>query len=156
VDIRIDRDSTVPIYLQICSGIKEMILSGMLPEGFRLPPERRLAAALGVNRSTILSAYRELKADALVGAHVGRGTTVVPRRFAGHRGRCSLPGANSSAGSTGQDPCSDLLRLSERSDDLAVGRHSPPQSCPSTRSALSGKNWCTSRRADALHSPPKG
>ena len=79
MDIRIDRDSTVPIYLQICRGIKEMILSGSLPEGFRLPPERRLAAALGVNRSTILSAYRELKADALVDSHVGRGTSVRPR-----------------------------------------------------------------------------
>ena len=37
----------------------QLILSGSLPEGFRLPPERRLAASLGVNRSTVLAAYRE-------------------------------------------------------------------------------------------------
>ncbi len=79
MDIRIDRESAVPIYLQISTGIREMILSGTLPDGFRLPPERRLAEALGVNRSTVLAAYRELKADALVDSHVGRGTSVLPR-----------------------------------------------------------------------------
>ena len=45
MEIRIDRDSSVPIYLQISGGIKDMILSGKLPEGFRLPPERKLARA---------------------------------------------------------------------------------------------------------------
>ncbi len=79
VDIRIDKESAVPIYVQISTGIRELILSGTLPEGFRLPPERRLAEALRVNRSTILAAYRELKADALVDSHVGRGTMVLPR-----------------------------------------------------------------------------
>ena len=132
MDIRIDRDSTVPIYLQICSGIKEMILSGKLPEGFRLPPERRLAAALGVNRSTILSAYRELKADALVDAHVGRGTSVVPRRFAGTPAGQpqQLPWRQlvREGLAEAQDPLlRDLLELSERSDviSLSVGLPAP-------------------------------
>ena len=57
--------------------IQGLIRSGSLPEGFRLPPERRLADALGVNRSTIFNAYRELKALGLVDAHVGRGTAVL-------------------------------------------------------------------------------
>jgi len=57
--------------------IQGLIRSGSLPEGFRLPPERRLANALGVNRSTIFNAYRELKALGLVDAHVGRGTAVL-------------------------------------------------------------------------------
>ena len=80
MDIRIDRESAVPVYLQIRGGIRDLILSGRLPDGFRLPPERRLAVALGVNRTTVLSAYRELKADGLVEAHVGRGTEVVSQR----------------------------------------------------------------------------
>ena len=80
MDIRIDRESGVPVYMQIRSGIRDLILSGRLPDGFRLPPERQLAAALGVNRTTILSAYRELKADGLVDAHVGRGTEVVSKQ----------------------------------------------------------------------------
>ncbi|MBK6405944.1 MAG: PLP-dependent aminotransferase family protein [Holophagales bacterium] len=81
MDIRIDRESAVPVYLQIRGGIRELILSGRLPDGFRLPPERQLATALGVNRTTVLSAYRELKADGLLEAHVGRGTEVVSQRI---------------------------------------------------------------------------
>jgi DNA-binding transcriptional MocR family regulator len=77
VDITIDRSSDEPIFRQIVRHIQEMIRSGALPEGFRLPPERRLAEALGVNRSTVLNAYRELKALGLVDAHVGRGTAIL-------------------------------------------------------------------------------
>lgn len=62
--ISIDRDGSIPVYLQIRNQIRDMILSGVLPPGYRLPPERKLAETLGVNRSTVLNAYRELKADA--------------------------------------------------------------------------------------------
>jgi len=77
VEISIDRDSNEPIFRQVVREIQGLIRSGSLPEGFRLPPERRLANALGVNRSTIFNAYRELKALGLVDAHVGRGTAVL-------------------------------------------------------------------------------
>lgn len=43
MDLKVNRKSTVPIYLQISNGIKDLILSGVLPAGYRLPPERRLA-----------------------------------------------------------------------------------------------------------------
>jgi DNA-binding transcriptional MocR family regulator len=74
--LRLDRDSRTPLYLQIRNQLREMILDGTLSEGSRLPPERKMAAALGVNRNTVVNAYRELAADGLVEAHVGRGTTV--------------------------------------------------------------------------------
>ncbi len=77
MDLTIDRSSDEPIYRQLVRGIQALIHSGALPEGFRLPPERRLAAALDINRSTVLNAYRELKALGLVDAHVGRGTAVL-------------------------------------------------------------------------------
>ncbi|MCS7220559.1 MAG: PLP-dependent aminotransferase family protein [Anaerolineae bacterium] len=76
MQLTLDRDSPVPLYRQIVYQIREMILSGKLPPGARLPAERSLAAALGVNRTTIVNAYQELRADGLVEAHVGRGTTV--------------------------------------------------------------------------------
>ena len=128
MDVHIDRDSTVPIYLQISGGIKEMILGGKLPEGFRLPPERRLARSLGVNRSTVLAAYRELKADALVDAHVGRGTMVLPRQPEPAPTLPTQPIAwrqlAREGGPKAQDPLvRDLLELTERKGiiSLSVG-----------------------------------
>lgn len=74
--LQLDRGSRTPLYLQIRNQLREMILEGTLSEGSRLLPERKMAAALGVNRSTVVNAYRELAADGLVEAHVGRGTIV--------------------------------------------------------------------------------
>ncbi len=74
--LRLDRDSRTPLYLQIRNQLRDMILDGTLSEGSRLLPERKMAAALGVNRSTVVNAYRELAADGLVEARVGQGTTV--------------------------------------------------------------------------------
>ena len=76
MNLAIDRTSPIPVYLQIRNQIRGMILSGALPAGYRLLPERKLAGILGVNRSTVVSAYRELEADALIESHVGQGTLV--------------------------------------------------------------------------------
>ncbi|NIM20782.1 MAG: aminotransferase class I/II-fold pyridoxal phosphate-dependent enzyme [Candidatus Latescibacteria bacterium] len=132
LDIIIDRDSSVPIYLQIVQRIRDLINSGALLPGFRLPPERRLAEALGVNRSTVFQAYRELKTDALVGAHVGRGTVVVhrasPESELGEVRKLSW-GQLVREGRTRQpDPLlRDLLQLTERQDviSLAIGLPDP-------------------------------
>lgn len=74
--LTLDRTSSVPFYRQIVEQLREQIRSGELPPGTRLPPERRLAAMLGVNRTTVVSAYRELAAEGLIVGHVGRGTIV--------------------------------------------------------------------------------
>ncbi|MCX7622764.1 MAG: PLP-dependent aminotransferase family protein [Thermomicrobium sp.] len=84
MQIRLDRTSRVPLYRQLADQLRRRIASGELPPGTRLPPERRLAAMLGVNRSTVVSAYRELAAEGLIAGHVGRGTVVVdPNRRPG-------------------------------------------------------------------------
>lgn len=75
--IQLKKDGSIPLYLQIVEQIKEQILSGEIPSGYRLPPERRLAESIGVNRTTVLNAYRELKAENLIGSHVGKGTVVL-------------------------------------------------------------------------------
>ena len=128
MDIRIDRVSVVPIYLQIRGSIRDLILTGKLPDGFRLPPERELAKALGVNRTTVLGAYRELKSDGLVDAHVGRGTEVVSRRDApsGAEPVRPLPWRQLAREGSGREPdplVRDLLALTERNDviSLSVG-----------------------------------
>ncbi len=57
-----------PLYAQIRDGIRSAILTGALAPGMRLPPERELAASLGVNRTTTMRAYHELAADGVVEA----------------------------------------------------------------------------------------
>jgi DNA-binding transcriptional MocR family regulator len=76
----VDRASVVPIYRQLYERLREQILTGALPEGTRLPPERVLADRLGVNRSTIVHGYRELAADGLIEQRVGSGSRVAPLR----------------------------------------------------------------------------
>lgn len=65
-----------PVYRRIVETIERGIVAGTLAQGYRLPPERDLAAALEVSRATVVSAYRELESRGLVRGYVGRGTFV--------------------------------------------------------------------------------
>lgn len=76
MNIVLDRSSRTPLYLQIRNTLREMIMTGVLGPGYRLPPERKLASTLDVNRSTVVKAYEELTADGLIQSYVGRGTVV--------------------------------------------------------------------------------
>lgn len=76
IRLNLERDSGTPLFEQIAEAFRERILGGLLLEGTPLPPERDLAKRLGVNRSTVVRAYGELKADGFVEAKVGRGTVV--------------------------------------------------------------------------------
>lgn len=80
--ITLERNNGLPLYRQICQRLREAILSGELAEGTRLPTERALAGALGVNRTTVMNAYNELASEGLIEGHVGRGTLVRHRHFA--------------------------------------------------------------------------
>lgn len=163
MEIRIDKNSPIPIYLQISGGIKDLILGGKLPEGFRLPPERTLARALGVNRTTILNAYRELKADSLVDAHVGRGTTVLPRRFTEKASTEIAPPPWGQlvreGGAQAQDPLlRNLLELTERPDtiSLAVGLPAPELLPLDALSKVESALYAEIGPTVLLHSPTEG
>ena len=72
------RPGAAPLFQQLRDGVRAALLSGTLAEGMRLPPEREMAAALGVNRTTVTRAYQELVADGLVEARGSAGTVVLP------------------------------------------------------------------------------
>jgi len=76
VEISLDREHTTPLYRQIVTQVIARIEDGSLPIGTLLPPERKLAARLNVNRTTVVTAYRDLVATGMVEARVGRGTWV--------------------------------------------------------------------------------
>ncbi len=63
--------------------LRAAILRGELAAGSRLPPERTLAATLGVNRATVRAALHELEQAGLVTARQGSGYAVHDYRLAG-------------------------------------------------------------------------
>lgn len=72
----IDRNSSEPVFEQICSSIRTQAISGDLTEGSRLSPTRVLAAELGVSRSTVVTAYEQLLAEGYIEGVPGSGYTV--------------------------------------------------------------------------------
>lgn len=68
-----------PRYRQIVEAVIAAIESGELGEYDKLPPQRRLAHALGVTTGTITRAYAELERAGRVEARVGSGTYVCAR-----------------------------------------------------------------------------
>ncbi len=74
--IRIDPESTVPIYLQIVQGIKHQVATGVLKPGQQLPTVREMAATLRINPNTVARAYDQLDTDHVISTQQGRGTYV--------------------------------------------------------------------------------
>ena len=68
-----------PFYRRLVELVAQGIGDGRVVAGAQLPAERDLARALGVSRTTIVSAYRELESRGLVRGYVGRGTFVCAR-----------------------------------------------------------------------------
>ena len=77
--IDLDRDSETPLHSQITAALRWQIERGELATGARLPSSRDLAEEVGVNRTTVVQSYRELKAAGLIESGVGRGSFVTGR-----------------------------------------------------------------------------
>jgi DNA-binding FadR family transcriptional regulator len=54
-----------PVYEQVADRLRESILSGELPPGSALPPERELSERFGVGRTTVREALRSLQTRGL-------------------------------------------------------------------------------------------
>ncbi len=76
MDIIISNSSDTPIYEQIYSQIKALIISGDLKEGDALPSMRNLALQLHISIITTKRAYEELERDGFIESHTGRGSFV--------------------------------------------------------------------------------
>lgn len=78
-----------PLYLALAAAIENAVDSGELPAGFQLPPQRRLADALGITAGTVNRGYAIARERGLVTGEVGRGTFV--RGASGSAGLASAP-----------------------------------------------------------------
>jgi GntR family transcriptional regulator/MocR family aminotransferase len=75
--VTVDRESTVPLVVQLYRGLRDAIVSRQIAPGVRLPSTRTLAAELAVSRNTVLDVYDQLYAEGYVEGRVGAGTYVV-------------------------------------------------------------------------------
>lgn len=76
MNIIISNGSDKPIYEQISSQIKNMIMSGELSEGAALPSIRLLAKELRISVITTKRAYSELEQDGFIETVTGKGSFV--------------------------------------------------------------------------------
>jgi len=72
----VDRGSAIPIYRQLDTVLRTLILDGVLQPAQKLPSTRELARDLGVSRITVKSVYEQLVAEGYVEARTGSGTYV--------------------------------------------------------------------------------
>jgi len=72
-----------PAHERLAATIRALVLDGRIALESRLPPERALAAALGVSRATVTAAYTTLRAQGYVASRQGAGSwAAIP---GGHR-----------------------------------------------------------------------
>jgi GntR family transcriptional regulator len=81
MDIIISNSNKNPIYEQIASQIKNLIITGELKEGEVLPSMRLLAKELRISVITTKRAYEELERDGFIETVTGRGSFVASKNL---------------------------------------------------------------------------
>ena len=76
MDIVISNNTGKPIYEQITTQVKAMIISGELKAGDAIPSMRALAKSIHVSVITVQRAYEELQRDGFIETTVGRGSFI--------------------------------------------------------------------------------
>lgn len=79
MEIIISSNTSKPIYEQITSQIKAMIMGGELHTGDPIPSMRSLAKSIHVSVITVQKAYEDLQRDGFIETTVGRGSFVSAR-----------------------------------------------------------------------------
>lgn len=109
-----------PLFERLTGALARAAHQGALPAGGELPPERALAAELGVSRATVAAAYRELRERGLAVTRHGSGTVI--------RSVLPPPGGSSSpalagllARADGSTPVIDLSVGAPDLDELVSG-----------------------------------
>jgi GntR family transcriptional regulator len=81
MNILISNSSDKPIYEQVTSQMKQMIISGELEAGSLLPSMRMLAKELRISVITTKRAYEDLERDGFIYTVVGKGSFVAEKNL---------------------------------------------------------------------------
>ncbi|MGW4796681.1 GntR family transcriptional regulator [Nonomuraea sp. NPDC004297] len=126
----LDRDSPIPIYIQVAEMIQELIITGQLQIGEAVPSEAALAAKFGMALSTARNVAHELRRRDLAHTLQGKGTFVGPVGTA----RTKAP---------------DVVISDEIADLIRSGELRPNRSFPSEKALMRkyGVSRATARKA---------
>lgn len=122
--LTIDRNDRSSITVQLAGALRQLILSGQLRAGDRLPASRTLARDQGVSRTTAVTAYEQLAAEGLIRSHVGSGSYV----------SAEIP-ALAPADAAAPGPAGPMPRLARLSTEVS-GRYFPRLAHPDTPRAF--------------------
>lgn len=85
LDIKVDFDSEVPIFVQVKNQIRLLIDRSVVKNGSQLPTVRSLAVGLGINANTVSRIYADLEREGYIARKRGVGT------FAAHPQQIEVP-----------------------------------------------------------------
>jgi GntR family transcriptional regulator/MocR family aminotransferase len=75
--LQLDLDRTRPLGRQLEQAVRDLVRSGRVPAGIRLPSTRALAADLRVSRGVVVGAYAQLAAEGYVATRRGAAPVVL-------------------------------------------------------------------------------
>lgn len=79
--LQVDKDSPIPIYVQLYEGMTALIVSGSLQPGDALPSETDFSRHFSISPMTVRQAMSELVNQGYIRRERGRGTFVAPRQL---------------------------------------------------------------------------
>lgn len=82
--IKIDRNSSTAIYMQIANQFSNAIQRNFIPEGTKLPGTRTIASLLGVNRNTVVAAFEEIATQGWIEMQANKGCFVLNKKSFSH------------------------------------------------------------------------
>lgn len=97
-------ESGFPLYKQLIERIKYNILTGQLEIKRKLTPPKALGSKLGINKNTIITAYKQLENEGFLMTQNGHGTYVA-----------SIP-----AGWESKEACKELITLAQTAQQSAL------------------------------------
>ena len=111
--IQINPTSNQPIFEQIISQIKMLVLKGYLKPGDSIPSVRKLALQLSVTPGTVAKAYSELEHQEVIVTIRGKGAYIAEKGDSGpsraQKERCLV---------TFRGICMDLIYMGVRKEEL--------------------------------------